>query len=264
MGIIEQLAEYVNGNEVNGVNALNDLGRITPYVNKLLGELSKENGSFKQLQLPQNTLKLMGGTNTNTVNKTRNGNKRNMNVTAKNKNQGISKEKRFTACLLLSVMLLCALSHLRGITPFIHSFTQITILNKKDMFDKVILPFMTMIEDSFTFLKTTLLPNIKEGLYTKAMLTITGMDFANDPNKVMATVTNIAKVQVFMVGLLAPALNLVYKPSVPVIDPTKLGPILDEILKVLNEKFKGAINYIHMEIPNGSYLLKPEWKADKA
>ena len=132
------------------------------------------------------------------------------------------------------------------------------------MFDKVILPFMTMVEGSFTFLKTTLLPNIKEGLYTKAMLTMTGLDFANDPNKVMATVTNIAKVQVFMVGLLAPALNLVYKPSVPVIDPTKLGPILDDILKTLNEHFKGTKNYAFMEIPIGSYLMKPEWKADKA
>jgi hypothetical protein len=262
MSLMDQLVNYVNGNEVNGVNALNDFGRIKASLTQLLGELSKENGSFKQLQLEtQNTFKLMGGTNT--VNKTRNANKRNMNVTAKNKNQGISKEKRFMASLLLSVMLLCALAHLRGITPFIHSFTQLSILNKKDMFDKVILPFMTMIENSFTFLKTTLLPNIKEGLYTKGMQTMTGMDFATDPNKVMATLTNIGKVQVFMVGLLAPALNLVYKPSVPVIDPTKLGPILDEILKVLNESFKGTKNYVFMEIQPGSYLMKPEWKPDK-
>jgi len=94
-------------------------------------------------------------------------------------------------------------------------------------------------------------------------MTMTGMDFATDPNKVMATLTNIGKVQVFMVGLLAPALNLVYKPSVPVIDPTKLGPILDEILKVLNETFKGTKNYVFMEIQPGSYLMKPEWKPDK-
>jgi hypothetical protein len=211
------------------------------------------------------TMKLTGGGNKNALTRA-NGN-RNRN-TRKNKNMNSNptrkEEEKFRLSLLFSIVVLGSLTHLRGITPFIHSFTQITILNKKDMFDKVILPFMTMIEGSFTFLKTTLLPNIKEGLYTKAMLTMTGLDFANDPNKVMATVTNIAKVQVFMVGLLAPALNLVYKPSVPVIDTTKLGPILDEILKVLNEKFKGAINYIHMEIPIGSYLLKPEWKADKA
>ena len=260
--MMEQLANYVNGIEVNGINALNDLRLITPYVNKLLGELSKENGSFKQLQ-SQNMLNFKGGTTANAVNNTRNANKRNMNMTAKNKNQGISKEKRFMACFLLSVMLLCALAHLRGFTPFIHSFTQMSILNKKDMFDKVILPFMTMIENSFTFLKTTLLPNIKEGLYTKGMQTITGMDFANDPNKVIATLTNISKVQVFMVGLLASALNLVYNPSVPVIDATKLGPTLDDILKVLNDHFKGTKNFVFMEIQPGSYLMKPEWNPEK-
>ena len=269
---MEQLVNYVNGNElngVNGVNAFNDLGRIKVSLTQLLGDLSKENGTFKTLQLQlqiesKNTFKLMGGATANAGNKTRNANKRNMNMTAKNRNQGISDEKKFRICLLLSVTVLCALAHLRGFTPFIHSFTQLTILNKKEMFDKVILPFMTMVEGSFTFLKTTLLPNIKEGLYTKAMMTITGMDFANDPNKVIATVINIAKVQVFMVGLLAPALNLVYTPSVPVIDKTKLGPILDEILKALNEKFKGIKNFVVMAIDPGSYILKPEWKPDKA
>lgn len=271
MNPMDQLVNYVNGNElngVNGVNAVNDFNRFREPLTKLIGELSVS-GPFKQLQIES---KMMGGMNT--TNKTVNANKRNAktntnmkkntNITLKNRNQGISDEKKFRISLLLAMMLIGALAHLRGFTPFIYSFTQLTMLNKKEMFDKVILPFMTMIEGSFTFLKTTLLPNIKQGLYTKASDTFTGMDFASDPNKVMSTVTNIGKVQVFMVGLLAPALNLVYTPSVPVIDKTKLGPILDEILKALNEKFKGIKNYVVMAIDPGSYILKPEWKPDKA
>ena len=262
--MIDQLAEYVNG------NALNDFNQIRESLTKLIGELSLTNGSFKQLQI-ENKTKMMGGMNA--ANKTRNMNKtnaktntnakKNTNITVKNRNQGISDEKKFRISLLLAFMLLGALAHLRGITPFIYSFTQLTMLNKKEMFDKVILPFMTLLEGSFTFLKTTLLPNIKEGLYTKAFATFSGMDFANDPNKVMATVTNIGKVHVFMVSFVAGALNLVYTPSVPVIDKTKLGPILDEILKALNEKFKGAKNLVFMEIETGSYLVKPEWTPDK-
>jgi hypothetical protein len=256
MGMMDQLAEYVNG------IALNDFKTITPVLSQLIGELTLTNGSFKQLQIEsqKNMTKMMGGMNP--VNTTRNVNaKTNRNITVKNKTQGILDENKFRISFLLAMMLIGALAHLRGITPFIHSFTQLSILNKKDMFDKVILPFMTMIEGSFTFLKTTLLPNIKEGLYTKAFATISGTDFANDPNKVMATVTNIGKVQVFMVPFVASALKLVYTPSVPVIDKTKLGPILDHILKTLNEHFKGTKNYAFMEIPNGSYLMKPEWKA---
>lgn len=273
MNPMEQLVKYVNGNElngVNGVNAFNDFNKIREPLTQLIGELTLL-GPFKQLQIEtQNKTKMMGGMNA--TNKTVNANKRNAktntnmkkntNITAKNRNQGISDEKKFRISLLLAFMLLGALAHLRGITPFIYSFTQLTMLNKKEMFDKVFLPFIAMLEGSFTFLKTTLLPNIKEGLYTKAIQTMNGMDFANDPNKVMATVTNIGKVQVFMVGLLAPALNLVYKPSVPVIDKTKLGPILDEILKALNEKFKGAKNLVFMPIETGSYLVKPEWSSD--
>lgn len=264
--MMKQLEEYVNG------NAFNDFKAITPTLNQLIGELSLTNGSFKQLQMTKmmggmntaNTRRNMNKTNTKTNTKPNTNAKKNTNITAKNINQGISDEKKFRISLLLAFMLLGALAHLRGITSFIHSFTQFIALNKKEMFYKVILPFMTMVEGSFTFLKTTLLPNIKEGLYTKAFATFSGMDFASDPNKVMATATNIAKVHVFMVGLLAPALNLVYTPSVPVIDTTKLGPILDEILKALNEKFKGIKNFVFMAIDPGSYLMKPEWKPDKA
>lgn len=270
--MMKELEEYING------NAVNDFNQITPSLTKLIGELSLS-GTFKQLQIET---KMMGGMNS--TNKTRNMNKtktntnmkkntnitaktntnakKNTNITAKNRNPGISDEKKFRISLLLSMMLIGALAHLRGITPFIYSFTQLTLLNKKEMFYKVILPFMTMLEGSFTFLKTTLLPNIKEGLYIKASDTITGLDFSNDPSKVMTTVTNIGNVQVFMVSFVAPALNLVYKPSVPVIDSTKLGPILEEILKALNEKFKGAKNLVFMKIESGSYLVKPEWSSD--
>jgi len=253
--MIDQLAEYVNGIEGKDVNALNDLGRIKGSLTQLLGDLSKENGPFKPLQLQiesKNTFKLMGGTTANAVNKTRNANKRNMNVTAKNRNQGISDEKKFRICLLLSVTVLCALAHLRGFTPFIHSFTQLSILNKTDISNKVVLPFMAMMENTFPFLKTSLLSNIKEGLYAKENDIINGIEFLIDPKKSITTVTNIAKVEVFMVGLVAPALGKEYKPSVRVIERGELGPIFDDILKVINERVKP--NLVYMKVPNGAYF----------
>jgi len=253
--MIDQLAEYVNGIEGKDVNALNDLGRIKGSLTQLLGDLSKENGPFKPLQLQiesKNTFKLMGGTTANAVNKTRNANKRNMNVTAKNRNQGISDEKKFRICLLLSVTVLCALAHLRGFTPFIHSFTQLSILNKTDISNKVVLPFMYMMENTFPFLKTSLLSNIKEGLYAKENDIINGIEFLIDPKKSITTVTNIAKVEVFMVGLVAPALGKEYKPSVRVIERGELGPIFDDILKVINERVKP--NLVYMKVPNGAYF----------
>lgn len=254
--MIDQLAEYVNGIEGKDVNALNDLGRIKVSLTQLLGELSKENGTFKTLQLQiesknKNKNKI-GGTTANEVNKTRNANKRNMNMTAKNRNQGISDEKKFRICLLLSVMVLCALAHLRGFTPFIHSFTQLSILNKTDMSNKVVLPFMAMMENTFPFLKTSLLSNIKEGLYAKENDIINGIEFLIDPKKSITTVTNIAKVEVFMVGLVAPALGQEYKPSVRVIERGELGPIFDDILKVINERVKP--NLVYMKVPNGAYF----------
>ena len=253
---MDQLAEYVNG------NALNDLKVITPVLSQLFGDLSKENGPFRPLQIElqlQNTNKnknknknKIGGMTMNAGNK-----RRNVNMTAKNKNQGISEEKKFRISLFLSVMVLCPLVHLRGITPFIHSFTQLSILNKTDMSNKVILPFMTMMENTFPFLKTSLLSNIKEGLYAKEIDIINGMEFLIDPKKSITTLTNISKVDVFMVCLVAPALGQEYKPSVRVIERGELGPIFDDILKVINERVKANLAY--MKIPNGAYLGVPDF-----
>ena len=266
MNLNDQLAEYVNGIEVKDVNALNDLGRIKVSLTQLLVELSKQNGFFKQLQIElqlqnmnknKNKNKNKIGGMTMNAGKTRNmnmtaGKTRNMNMTAKNKNQGISEEKKFRISLLLTVVVLCALAHLRGFTPFIHSFTQLSILNKTDMSNKVILPFMTMMENTFPFLKTSLLSNIKEGLYAKEIDIINGMEFLIDPKKSITTLTNISKVEVFMVCLVAPALGQEYKPSVRVIERGELGPIFDDILKVINERVKANLAY--MKIPNGAYL----------
>jgi hypothetical protein len=83
------------------------------------------------------------------------------------------------------------------------------------------------------------------------------MEFLIDPKKSIITLTNIAKVQVYMVGLLAPALGKEYKPSVRVIERGELGPILDDILKVINERVKSNLAY--MKFPNGAYLAVPDF-----
>jgi len=244
---IEELVNYVN------TKAKEDMETIKPLFEKLITDASSR-------------LLTGGSTNLNTLN-TRNTNARNRNarnmITRKNavtnKNPTMIEENKFKISLLFSLVILCALSHLRGVTPFIHSFMELLAVYKTDAYNRVIVPFMTMTENTFSFLKTTLLPNIKEGIYTKTMNTLNGTDFLNDPNKVIATQVNLSKVYLFAVSIFAKALNMVYTPSVKVTtDPDEIKKLLKEILDVLNEKFKGLKGFTFMSIPAGSILMTHE------
>jgi len=248
---IEELVNYVN------TKAKEDMDLIKPLFEKLITDASS------RLLTGTNTNKKYGGsTNLNTRTNARNTNARNM-ITRKNavtnKNPTMIEENKFKISLLFSLVILCALSHLRGVTPFIHSFMELLAVYKTDAYNRVIVPFMTMTENTFSFLKTTLLPNIKEGIYTKTMNTLNGTDFLNDPNKVIATQVNLSKVYLFAVSIFAKALNMVYTPSVKVTtDPDEIKKLFKEILDVLNEKFKGLKGFTFMSIPAGSILMTHE------
>ncbi len=252
---LDELINYIN------VGASKDMELLKPVIEKMFVDLSAK-------LLNTNTAlnsKLNATLNTTlnaklnaTLNAKLNANKKyggtvKTNVTRKNTNT--REENKYKISILFSLILLCALSHLRGVTPFIHSFMELLTVYKTDGYNKVIVPFMTIAENTFTFLKSTLLPNIKEGIYLKMMNTLNGTDFLNDPNKVVATQANLSKVYLFAVSLFAQVLNKVYTPSVPVIKKDELEPLLRDILKVLNETFKGPKGYNFMTIPVGSILM---------
>jgi hypothetical protein len=239
---LDELVNYIN------VGASKDMELLKPVIEKMFVDLSTK---LLNTNARLNLNKKYGGTVKTNV--------RSNAVTRKNTNTtnttNSREENKYKISLLFSLILLCALSHLRGITPFIHSFMELLTVYKTDGYNKVIVPFMAIAENTFTFLKSTLLPNIKEGIYLKMMNTLNGTDFLNDPNKVVATQANLSKVYLFAVSLFAQVLNRVYTPSVPVIKKDELEPLLRDILKVLNETFKGPKGYNFMAIPVGSILM---------
>ena len=203
------------------------------------------------------TMKLTGGGNKNALTSPN----RNRN-TRKNKNMNSDRtrkeEEKFRLSLLFSIVVLGSLTHLRGITPFIHSFMELLTVYKNTSYERIMVPFMTLMEKSFTFMGSGLLPKVKEGIYLKMLNTLNGEDILTDPNKVMATMTNLSKVYVFMVSMMAPLLQKVYTPSVEVIKPAEIEPTVRDILAVLNETFKGKKGFTYMAIPGNSVLMIPD------
>ncbi len=203
------------------------------------------------------TMKLTGGGNKNALTRA-NGNRN----TRKNKNMNSDRtrkeEEKFRLSLLFSIVVLGSLTHLRGITPFIHSFMELLTVYKGTSYERIMVPFMTLMEKSFTFMGSTLLPKVKEGIYLKMLNTLNGEDILTDPNKVMATMTNVSKVYVFMVSMMAPLLQKTYTPSVAVIKPAEIEPTVRDILSVLNDTFKGKAGFTYMTIPGNSVLMIPD------
>ncbi len=203
------------------------------------------------------TMKLTGGGNKNALTRA-NGNRN----TRKNKNMNSDRtrkeEEKFRLSLLFSIVVLGSLTHLRGITPFIHSFMELLTVYKGTSYERIMVPFMTLMEKSFTFMGSTLLPKVKEGIYLKMLNTLNGEDILTDPNKVMATMTNVSKVYVFMVSMMAPLLQKTYTPSVAVIKPAEIEPTVRDILSVLNDTFKGKAGFTYMAIPGNSVLMIPD------
>ena len=203
------------------------------------------------------SMKLTGGGNKNALTRAANGPNRNTRKNM-NSNRTRKEEEKFRLSLLFSVVVLGSLTHLRGVTPFIHSFMELLTVYKSTSYERIIVPFMTLMEKSFTFMGSSLLPKVKEGIYLKMLNTLNGEDILTDPNKVMATMTNLSKVYVFMVSMMAPLLQKTYTPSVEVIKPAELEPTVRGILAVLNETFKGKSGFTYMAIPGNSVLMIPD------
>ena len=239
MGLIDDVQKYIS------TIANQDVPSFKMAYDKVGGL----NGAF--------TMKLTGGGNKNALTRA-NGNRN----TRKNKNMNSNpirkEEEKFRLSLLFSIIVLGSLTHLRGVTPFIHSFMELLTVYKTTSYELIIRPFMTLMEKSFTFMGNSLLPKVKEGIYLKMLNTLSGEDFLTDPNKVMATMTNVSKVYVFMVSMMAPLVQKVYNPSVKVIDPTEVEPTVREILSVLNDTFKGKKGFTYMAIPGNSVLMIPD------
>jgi hypothetical protein len=242
MGLIEELEQYI-GRSAEDVTTLK-----TAYDQKLGGL----NEALASISRPMTGGALaMNRRNTNRRNVTR----KNANA---NSNPNRKEEEKYRLSLLFSLVVLGSLSHLRGITPFIHSFMEVLTVYKSSAYDRLIVPFMSVMEKSFTFMGSTLLPKVKEGIFHKMLSTFNGDDFLTDPNRVVATMANLSKVYVFMVSFMAPLLKIVYTPSVKVIQYTELEPTIREILKVLNESYKGAKGFTYMAIPMNSILMTPD------
>jgi hypothetical protein len=80
----------------------------------------------------------------------------------------------------------------------------------------------------------------------------------------MATMTNVSKVYVFMVSMMAPLVEKIYKPSVEPIKPAEVEPTVREILSVLTDTFKGKKGFTYMAIPGNSVLMIPDAGVPKA
>jgi hypothetical protein len=87
------------------------------------------------------------------------------------------------------------------------------------------------------------------------LATFTGDDILNDPNKVMTTMVNVSKILVFMVTFMSPLLQKPYTPSVTPINATECNNILLDIIKVLNETYKGMDGFTFMVVPDKSILM---------
>jgi hypothetical protein len=248
---LDELVKYID------VRASKDMELLKPVIEKMFVDLSTKLLNTNTAVKTNSTLnaKLNATLNAKLNTNKKYGGTVKTNMTRKNTNTNTREENKYKISLLFSLIILCALSHLRGITPFIHSFMELLTVYKTDGYNKVIVPFMAIAENSFTFLKSTLLDNIKEGIYLKMMNTLNGTYFLNDPNKVIDTQVNLSKVYLFAVSLFAQALNILYTPSVTVIKQDELEPLLRDILKVLNETFKGPKGYNFMTIPVGTILM---------
>ena len=237
MAMIDNVQQYI------GTLASQDVASFKIAYDKIGGL----NGAF--------TMKLTGGGNKNALTSPNRNTRKNKNM---NSDRTRKEEEKFRLSLLFSIVVLGSLTHLRGITPFIHSFMELLTVYKSTSYERILVPFMTLMEKSFTFMGSTLLPKVKEGIYLKMLNTLNGEDILTDPNKVIATMTNVSKVYVFMVSMMAPLLQKTYTPSVAVITPADIEPTVRDILKVLNETFKGKSGFTYMAIPGNSVLMIPD------
>jgi hypothetical protein len=244
MDILIKVKEYVNNGAQNDVAELkNAIDRRLPGT-ELFSTISPKPMSGGMF--PLNAL--------NSGNKTKNmANK--MTNTRKNTNKTRTEEQKYRTCLLFSIVVLGSLAHLRGHTPFIHSFIEILKVYKSTAYDTLIVPFMGVMQKSFSFFNNDLSLKVKEGIYLKMLATFTGDDILNDPNKVMTTMVNVSKILVFMVTFMSPLLQKPYTPSVTPINATECNNILLDIIKVLNETYKGMDGFTFMVVPDKSILM---------
>jgi len=237
MGILEELQNYVT------TKSAADLGLIQKAL------LDRIPGMQTQL--------ITGGSKKRT--KKRGGSTQPLEVTETRKNKDpdeVTKSKMRTK-VLLTILVLSSLSGLRKLIPPGTELIQVLTIYGNEAYEKLIIPFMSNMDNSFTFLRTTTLPNVMEGIYLKAIGTFNGTEMLTDPNRFFATLGNIIKVCGWMETLFSGILNITYTAKVqdPPLSDKDIQDLLRELLKTLNEKVKGIAGYTYMSVPTGSVLM---------
>jgi hypothetical protein len=123
-----------------------------------------------------------------------------------------------------------------------------------------------MVSSTFSFLVTTTLPNVRDGIYLKLLVTLNGTDTLTDANRTFTTLGNIAKVSSWMTDFFSKVKNSVYpketetKDDAKIKDDAKLeddevGPMIGDILRNLEDVLKRVPKYTYMKIPADSILM---------
>ena len=253
MGILEDLENYVK------MKSAGDLDKIkTALLDKLPGiQKPSITGGSKR-----NTKK-KGGAAQPLANETKNKNKNSLEPSGSNKamtkkNKDLLEpigSNRVNTKILLAILVLSSLVGIKKLIPEGTNLIQVLTIFGNDGYERVMVPFMLNMDNTFTFLKTTTAPNVMEGLYTKAIGTLNGTDILADPNRFFATIGNIAKVYGWMCPLFAGILSLTYTSKDPPVSDKEAEELLRDLLKTLNEKLKGVAGYTYMKIPAGCFLM---------
>jgi len=254
MGILEELEQMIQEHAADDLVKIKaewtkQLPGLFPALNKNMtgGKTSKQKvkGSGYKGGSAQGTAQGTAQTKNGTRNGTRNA------MVAKS-----NPARKTLTLLFLSVVILESLSRVRQILPLGMSLIQVLSLYGKEGFLRVVMPFMGRVEKTFTFMASTTLPNVKEGLYMKMMSTLNGEDARADPNRFFATLGNLTKVSSWMSSFFSTVLGLVYEAK-PVLKNEEVGPLLKDILKTVEEKVTKETKYNYMEIPAKSILMTP-------
>ena len=250
MGILEDLEQMIQKDAENDlakikVEWMKRLPGLFPALNKPMtgGKTSKKKVKWGY---KGGTVQAISGNGTR--NGTRNGTK-NAVLTKPN-------TKKALTLLFLSVVILESLSRVRQILPLGMSLTQVLSLYGKEGYLRVVVPFMALLEKTFTFMVTTTLPNVKEGLYLKMLTTLNGEDARADPNRFFATMGNLTKVYSWMNSFFSTVLGLVYEAK-PVVKDEEVEPLLRDILKTVEENVNKVPKYNYMKVPPESILMTP-------
>lgn len=181
------------------------------------------------------------------------------NAPVQKKRSFIELQKMITL-FFLSILVLETFTTLNKVLPQGMTLVQVLTLFGNEAYTRIILPFSAMVSSTFSFLVTTTLPNVRDGIYLKLLVTLNGTDTLTDANRTFTTLGNIAKVSSWMTDFFSKVKNSVYPKEAEIKDGAKVKdnevePMLRDILKNLEDVLKRVPKYTYMKIPGESILM---------